>query len=192
LDLARYARHIALPEIGPEGQARIVGARVVVVGSDLAAETATTYLRAAGVAHLFPLPAPAHAMVWRDILSNVDLVVRSGFDDDAMSATAISRGLTAEHDVVLSDAADAALGRILHGERFDAIICDLMMPVKTGVEFFADVSAQAPELAERIIFLTGGAFTVKAREFLDRVANPRLEKPFDLPALRALVNAQLR
>ncbi|MEO8181749.1 MAG: response regulator [Deltaproteobacteria bacterium] len=113
-------------------------------------------------------------------------------DDDAMSATAISRGLSPEHDVVLSDAADAALGRILHGERFDAIICDLMMPIKTGVEFFAEVSAQAPELAARIIFLTGGAFTVKAREFLDRVANPRLEKPFDLPALRALVNAQLR
>ena len=113
-------------------------------------------------------------------------------DDDAMSATAVSRGLTAEHDVILSDDADAALGRILHGERFDAIICDLMMPVKTGVEFFADVSAQAPEFAERIIFLTGGAFTVKAREFLDRVANPRLEKPFDLPTLRALVNAQIR
>jgi PAS domain S-box-containing protein len=113
-------------------------------------------------------------------------------DDDAMSATAVSRGLTPEHDVVLSDDADAALGRILQGERFDAIICDLMMPVKTGVEFFADISAQAPEFAGRIIFLTGGAFTVKAREFLDRVPNSRLEKPFDLPALRALVNAQMR
>jgi len=113
-------------------------------------------------------------------------------DDDAMSATAVSRGLTSEHDVIVSDDADAALVRILQGERFDAIICDLMMPVKTGVEFFADVSVQAPEFAERIIFLTGGAFTVKAREFLDRVPNPRLEKPFDLPALRALVNARVR
>jgi PAS domain S-box-containing protein len=113
-------------------------------------------------------------------------------DDDAMSATAVTRGLAAEHDVVVSDNADAALERLLQGERFDAIICDLMMPVKTGVEFFDDVASRAPELAERIIFLTGGAFTVKAREFLDRVTNPRLEKPFDLPALRAFVNAQVR
>ena len=45
----RYARQIALPEIGPEGQARICAARVAVVGADLAAETAALYLRAAGV-----------------------------------------------------------------------------------------------------------------------------------------------
>ena len=47
--VARYARQIALPEIGPEGQAAICGARVLVVGGGLAAETARTYLTAAGV-----------------------------------------------------------------------------------------------------------------------------------------------
>ena len=46
VDVARYARHIALPEIGAEGQARISAARVAVVGGDLAAETAALYLRA--------------------------------------------------------------------------------------------------------------------------------------------------
>jgi hypothetical protein len=56
-DVARYARQIALPEIGPEGQSRIGAARVVVVGGDLTAETATTYLRAAGVGNLFPVAA---------------------------------------------------------------------------------------------------------------------------------------
>ncbi len=39
--------------------------------------------------------------------------------------------------------------------------------------------------------MTGGAFTVSARDFLDRVPNPRLEKPFDSAALRALVNRQV-
>ena len=58
VDVARYARHIALPEIGAEGQARISGARVAVVGSDLAAETAVLYLRAGGVQNLIAHPAP--------------------------------------------------------------------------------------------------------------------------------------
>ena len=34
-----------------------------------------------------------------------------------------------------------------------------------------------PDLAERIVFMTGGAFTDRAIEFLDSVSNHRLEKP---------------
>ncbi|MEY2935771.1 MAG: hypothetical protein RL033_6520 [Pseudomonadota bacterium] len=117
-------------------------------------------------------------------------------DDDPMSAGAVVRALADEHEVTAFEDADTALTHLLQTQRsqgpsFDVILCDLMMPVKTGVEFFADVSSQLPEYAERIIFLTGGAFTVKAREFLDRVSNPRLEKPFDMATLRGLVNSQL-
>jgi two-component system cell cycle sensor histidine kinase/response regulator CckA len=35
--------------------------------------------------------------------------------------------------------------------------------------------------------MTGGAFTVRARQFLDAVPNPHVEKPFDVGRLRALV-----
>lgn len=112
-------------------------------------------------------------------------------DDDEMSAKVVRRALAYEHDVATTRDADSALELIASGECFDVIVCDLMMPVKTGVEFFADLSRSSPEHARRVIFLTGGAFTVKAREFLDKVSNPRLEKPFEMPALRALVNKQL-
>jgi PAS domain S-box-containing protein len=126
----------------------------------------------------------------------VEVAARRGrvlvVDDDPMSSTAVSRALAADHDIVTTDDADTALARIAQGERFDVILCDLMMPVKTGVEFHAELSVQAPDCAARVIFLTGGAFTVKARKFLDRVPNARLEKPFDLTHLRALVNAQVR
>jgi CheY-like chemotaxis protein len=94
--------------------------------------------------------------------------------------------------VAITHDADEALARISHQDQaFDVIICDMMMPVKTGVEFFADLSERAPEQSKRVIFLTGGAFTVKTREFLDRVPNTRLEKPFDLQTLRAAVNRLL-
>jgi CheY-like chemotaxis protein len=110
-------------------------------------------------------------------------------DDDERSALVVSRALSHEHDVATSHDADEALARIAsEREAYDVIICDMMMPIKTGVEFFADLAQRAPELEKRIIFLTGGAFTVKAREFLDHVPNRRLEKPFDLLALRAMVN----
>jgi hypothetical protein len=103
VDVARFARQIALPEIGPEGQSRIGAARVVVVGGDLTAETAATYLRAAGVGNLFPLPAVrgegqaegSDATDWRALLSNVDLVVRSGFDDTPLDAEVARLGLPA-------------------------------------------------------------------------------------------------
>jgi len=38
-----------------------------------------------------------------------------------------------------------------------------------------------------MIFLTGGAFTAKARAFLDRVPNVRVDKPFDADELREVV-----
>jgi PAS domain S-box-containing protein len=116
-------------------------------------------------------------------------------DDDPMSAGAVVRALSGEHEVIAFEGADTALNHLLQAraerDRYDVILCDLMMPVKTGVEFYADVAAQLPDYAERIIFLTGGAFTVKAREFLDRVSNVRLEKPFDTATLRGVVNSQL-
>ena len=77
-------------------------------------------------------------------------------------------------------------------ENPDLILCDVMMPNITGMDFHARVAELEPALAARIAFVTGGAFTSSAREFLDRVPNRRIEKPFDLKALRALVNELVR
>jgi hypothetical protein len=38
-----------------------------------------------------------------------------------------------------------------------------------------------------MLFITGGVFTPEAADFFERVPNPRLEKPFDAAALRAMV-----
>ena len=46
--------------------------------------------------------------------------------------------------------------------------------------------------ARRVVFLTGGAFTMDAREFLDKTANACMEKPFKMESLRALVNERVR
>ena len=60
------------------------------------------------------------------------------------------------------------------------------------MQLSAEVVALDPEQAERMIFLTGGAFTTSAREFLDATPNRRIDKPFDLKELRKIVNDMIR
>jgi len=113
-------------------------------------------------------------------------------DDDEALGRAVARALGAEHDVTVLSSARAALDHIAAGERFDVILCDMMMPVVTGMDFYKALRERVTDQADRIIFLTGGAFTVSAREFLDRVPNACIEKPFAAHSLRATVNERVR
>jgi PAS domain S-box-containing protein len=108
-------------------------------------------------------------------------------DDEPALCAALRRVLAPEHEVAAVTEAHAARDRIARGERFDVILCDLMMPGMTGMELHAELSELAPDQAARMVLLTGGAFTPSADEFLRRVANARVEKPFDPASLRALV-----
>jgi CheY-like chemotaxis protein len=112
-------------------------------------------------------------------------------DDDVSLGSLIKRLLQRDHDVVSFTSASDALLHFEHDRGFDVVFCDLMMPVVTGVEFYQRLQNTAPELAERTIFMTGGAFTAQARSFLDRVPNRVMAKPFDIGALRALVNERV-
>ncbi|MBA3672703.1 MAG: response regulator, partial [Gemmatimonadaceae bacterium] len=78
------------------------------------------------------------------------------------------------------------------GEKFDLILCDLMMPDMTGMQLHAELSRVAPDQADRMIFLTGGAFTNEARQFLSEIPKEHLEKPFEPANLRAIVQRYLR
>jgi CheY-like chemotaxis protein len=67
-----------------------------------------------------------------------------------------------------------------------------MMPVMTGMELHQELSCIAPDQAKRMIFLTGGAFTDRARAFLLEAHREHIEKPFDAPNLRTVVQDRLR
>jgi PAS domain S-box-containing protein len=104
-------------------------------------------------------------------------------DDERAMGESLRLLLGMDHDVTVSTSARAALDRIRDGFSCDLVLCDLMMPDVTGVEFYDQLGRIAPSLVPRVIFLTGGAFTPSTRQFLERVPNPRLEKPVDLDAL---------
>ncbi len=112
-------------------------------------------------------------------------------DDEPALGRLVSRMLEAEHDVTVVARARDALTR-LEGEAFDVVLCDLMMPEMTGMDLVEHLRAHAPDLADRVVLMTGGAFTERAREFLAAVSNQRLEKPFDAATARALVRAFVR
>jgi PAS domain S-box-containing protein len=112
-------------------------------------------------------------------------------DDEPIVGTALKRVMGKDNDVVTETSARKALQRIRAGEHFDLILCDLMMPDMTGVDFYNELRSFAPERAADIVFMTGGAFTPKARAFLDTISNERLEKPFDMATLKNLVQEHL-
>ncbi len=107
-------------------------------------------------------------------------------DDEPIVARAAVRVL-AGYDVLVVNSGAEALRLFDSGERYDAVLCDLMMPQMTGMELHARVSASAPDLAARFVFITGGAFTDAASEFLRTTPNGWIEKPFDPRGLRSAV-----
>jgi CheY-like chemotaxis protein len=108
-------------------------------------------------------------------------------DDEVTLARAIQRSLAPENDVVVLGRAKEALARIEGGEHFDVILADVMMPEMTGIDMYERLRQVAPNQATRVVFLTGGAFTPRANEFLDSVPNQIVEKPFDPKILRAII-----
>jgi len=112
-------------------------------------------------------------------------------DDESAILNVVMRGVGSGHDFVETRYATEALARIQRGERFDVILCDLMMPVMTGMDLYDQLVVVARDQAERMVFMTGGAFTAKARAFLDKVPNERVEKPFELSTLKAIINCGL-
>lgn len=107
-------------------------------------------------------------------------------DDHPLLLAAIER-LLAEHQVTTTTSGRDALAKFQQGETFDAILCDLVMPDYTGMRLFREVEVTWPDVAERFIFMTGGAFTTDAEDFLREVPNARLEKPVAPDVLRETV-----
>jgi signal transduction histidine kinase len=99
-------------------------------------------------------------------------------DDDPLVCASLYRVLSSRFDVVPHTSARTALGLLVAGERFDAILCDLAMPDMSGMDLFAALEGTHPAAAAGMIFLTGGVFTPESEAFLARVPNVKVEKPF--------------
>jgi hypothetical protein len=109
----RFSRQIALPDLGSEGQERLLAAEVALAGGDLGLETAARYLAGAGIsrfrilgdseavaraaeeggARVQRLAWPGDGAGWLAALDGCTLALRSGLDDDALLRAAVRLGI---------------------------------------------------------------------------------------------------
>ncbi len=193
----RFARQLALPEVGPAGQERLLRARVAIVGrdvGDLVSETAARALAAAGVGTLRLLgardaavdaalrasnpdivlerearPQGGGGVAWVHALAGVDLVVRVGFDDDALLRAAVRTGVPVVVTQVKDGAADVVAFR-KHGPCPHAPLDVPVRATTSGEPEAGDVVAGLLAAAEALTILIGNGGDARARH---------LRAPFD-------------
>jgi PAS domain S-box-containing protein len=101
-------------------------------------------------------------------------------DDDPMVLRVLAQLLRRTHDVTCAEGYAAAVEHLSSDAPVDVVVCDMMMLDGTGADVHAWIAEHRPALASRVVFMTGGTFTPKARAFLSEIAAPHLTKPFSL------------
>ncbi|HTE52221.1 MAG TPA: ATP-binding protein [Kofleriaceae bacterium] len=112
-------------------------------------------------------------------------------DDEA----AIGRALAAflhTHEVVVTSSVAEALAQIERDAAFDVILCDVVMPGSSGVEFHRSLAAARPGLERRVVFMTGATLGSDDGRALAALPNQMLEKPFDLDRLERVLDDAAR
>ena len=112
-------------------------------------------------------------------------------DDEPTLAAALRRLLVAKYQVFTATRSPDVLEALKSGERWDLIISDLMMPELTGMDLYEAVRQLDTDQAERFLFMTGGALTTRAAQFIAAQRGRTLDKPCDPARLRASVEAVL-
>jgi PAS domain S-box-containing protein len=112
-------------------------------------------------------------------------------DDEPLLVQVLARSLS-RHHVTTASGGRQALALLREGASFDVILCDLHMDDMSGMDLHGHLHRQDPALASRMIFMTGGAATARAREFVASTQCPVLEKPFAPAALEGAVAEVLR
>jgi CheY-like chemotaxis protein len=82
--------------------------------------------------------------------------------------------------VDVAESAAEARALLSPGERYDLVLCDLMMPGESGEELYGWITSARPDLAARVAYVTGGGpRLLGARSSVNAVDGPPcLLKPF--------------
>jgi PAS domain S-box-containing protein len=112
--------------------------------------------------------------------------------DDEPAVGRVLQRILREHEVAVANSGRQALELLERGLEPDAVLCDVMMPDLTGRDVYEAVRREHAGLEGRFVFVSGGAFTTGAREFLASIPNLLLEKPFDEGRVRNVVEELVR
>ena len=119
-----------------------------------------------------PAPAPAGRPHGRPLRI---LVV----DDEVEIAEILCEILgDAGHHVALAHGGEEALQRLADGG-FDAVLTDLKMPGMDGPALYRQIELRYPQLARRVIAITGDTLGGEVQRFVQTSGVPVIDKPFD-------------
>jgi len=131
-------------------------------------------------------PVAQPASVAEPIASTRDIRVLV-IDDEPLIVRSLTRMLSSGATVVGETSPERALALILADPPFDAIVCDVMMPGLTGIDLHERVAREKPGRESTFVFMSGGAYTARARDYLERLPNRRFSKPMDVTVLIAAI-----
>lgn len=110
-------------------------------------------------------------------------------DDEETFSSVLEEVLADDHEVTTVNCGADAIALLSEGKRYNVIVSDLMMPQMSGMELYKKVLELAPDQAQRMVFMTGGAFGPSTSGFLESIDNKKIEKPFKLKELRKLLSS---
>jgi DNA-binding response OmpR family regulator len=76
----------------------------------------------------------------------------------------------------------AAFAELQQGS-YSVVLCDIEMPFLEGKSLWDELQEHLPDVARRVVFVTGWADEERTRHFLERTGRPYLGKPTDLGEL---------
>jgi PAS domain S-box-containing protein len=112
-------------------------------------------------------------------------------DDERAVAESLCAGLRDVHDVDTATSVAEARALLVANSEYDAVLCDVAMPLESGAVLHAYAREHHPALAQRFIFMTGGAYTDEMLNFIGNTECPHVEKPFGFDEIRTLVDATI-
>ncbi len=142
-------------------------------------------------------PMPEHLVAAGPVVPEIAVMADSArrlrvllVDDEPALLRALAEIVRDDYDVVLARSADEAQEHL--AEMFDAIVCDLAMPGRSGADLYDWIAEHRLALAPRVIFMTGGALSAATRRRLERHRGEVLSKPFPEEELLASLSRVLR
>lgn len=100
-------------------------------------------------------------------------------DDEFFLLKSITRILEDAYDVTSVLHARLALDLLNKHEKYDIIISDLSMPDVNGEKLYNIITENFPGMEDKIIFMTGYAYSDELKKFLNSINNQVLPKPFN-------------
>ena len=109
-------------------------------------------------------------------------------DDEYLIRWALHEGLNSSFRVLTASGVDEAL-RILDVERVEAVITDLRMPLRSGMELVKNLRGDRPDV--KVFVMSAAANDDDLRRCFDLDVETVLRKPLELPVIRGMLEHHL-